>query len=303
MLSLKQKLAKRLVRLRLANKLSQKAAAELAEFSQPYLAQVEKGTRPISGRALARLEMVYGKKLGKLWNGIGRRGRPAFSHSTKLAMLDFAGAVREFWEVGGVQVPRYPQPHQVLRAFDPLWPIALHLGSAAREEVELLERLRLEDESFWRQFNSLRFDSWSEKRLLVRVALLGGQLLGVRLARLGCSLRLVDGTTGERARLHRGFVLKGQKASLVWCPQVAVQTEAGLRCVDNLLVVSRRGLSVTMAVEVEGRDYHLDRERERRRDRALGIPVLHVDAGELEKPGLLKRILQWAYEQFEGSVA
>lgn len=58
------------------------------------------------------------------------------------------------------------------------------MSSQAREEVELLEKLRAEDELFWRQFNSLRFDSWSEKRLLVRLVLLGSQLAGVRLERL-----------------------------------------------------------------------------------------------------------------------
>lgn len=297
MLSYQQKLTKRLIRLRLGSRLSQQAAATMAGFSQPYLAQVEKGVRPISGQALARLEAVYGKKLSnQLLRGIGRRGRPGFSADTRRAMRDFGRAIQEFWN-GAVAPPKHPQPHQVRRSTDPLWPMALHLSLGAREQVELLEKLRGEDELFWRQFNSLRFDSWSEKRLLVRVGLLGGQLLGVRLARLGCSLRLVDGKTGEPAGLHRGFVLKGRRASLVWCPQVAVKTPAGVLCVDNLLVVSARGRRLTVAVEVDGRKYHQDLERQRWRDRALGIPVLHLDAGELEQPGLITRILAWAFAQ------
>lgn len=52
-----------------------------------------------------------------------------------------------------------------------------------------------------------------------------------------------------------------------------------------------------MAVEVDGRKYHQDLERQRWRDRTLGIPVLHLDAGELEQPGLITRILAWAFAQ------
>ena len=33
------------------------------------------------------------------------------------------------------------------------------------------------------------------------------------------------------------------------------------------------------------------------RDRALQIPILHLDAGELGRPGLIRRILSWAREQ------
>jgi len=97
-------------------------------------------------------------------------------------------------------------------------------------------------------------------------------------------------------------VMKGEKASLVWCPQVAVKTAAGIFCVDNLLVVSNGSGSATVAVEVEGRQYHSDQKRERRRDRALGIPVLHLDAGELDKPGLITCILRWAYSQLPVAV-
>lgn len=296
MLSIQQKLTKRIIKLRVGLGLSQRAAALLSGFSQPYLAQVEKGVRPISAGALAKLELVYGKKLNQqLWRGVGRRGKPGFTGETRRAMRDFGRAVRDFWHAGGVVAPKHPQLHQVRRSSDPLWPMALHLTLEAREEVKMLEKLRAEDELFWRQFNSLRFDSWSEKRLLVRVGLLGGQFLGVRLKQLGCSLQVVDGMTGRESGLHRGFVLKGRKASVVWCPQIAVQTSGGVLCVDNLLVVSDGRRKVTVAVEVDGRDYHQDPERRRWRDRALGIPVLHLDAGELDQPGLITRILRWAH--------
>ncbi len=208
-----------------------------------------------------------------------------------------AVAIRSFWKDAETQKPRHPQAHQVRRSSDPLWPMALHLSLEARQEVELLEKLRAEDEQFWRQFNSLRFDSWSEKRLLVRVGLLGGQMLGVRLDRLGCSLRVVDGLTGKKPGLHRGFVLKGKEGSVVWCPQVAVKVHFGIVCVDNLLIVSAGGRQVTVAVEVQGAPYHLNAQRELRRVRALGIPVLPIDAGEIGSPGLIKRILLWAHHQ------
>ncbi len=198
-------------------------------------------------------------------------------------------------------VPEHPQLHQVRTLEDPLWTIALRLGEAAGDEVCRLEALRREDEPFWRQFNSFRFDSWSEKRLLVRVALLGVPLVGVRLEKLGCSLRLMDGRSGKRARLHRGFVMKGREASLAWCPQVTVRTDRGYRCVDHLLVMSGGGKSVTLAVELDRAPFHGDAAKEARRDRELGIPVLHVDAARLDEPGLIGRILAWAKGQLDAA--
>ena len=49
---------------------------------------------------------------------------------------------------------------------------------------------------------------------------------------------------------------------------------------DNLLVVSGGGKSVTLAIM--------------RRDRELGIPVPRVNAGRLDEPGLKTPILTWA---------
>lgn len=298
MLSCQQKLTKRLIKLRLAKKFSQYEVAKLAGFCQPYLAQVERGVRPISIRALQLLESVYGKKVSaSLRKGVGRRGKPPLAPATRQALREMAVALRSFWQGAAPQKPRHPQAHQVRRSCDPLWPMALHLSREAREEVELLEKLRAEDEQFWRQFNSLRFDSWSEKRLLVRVGLLGGQMLGLRLDGLGCTLNVVDGLTGKQAGLHRGFVLKGRDASVVWCPQVAIKVAYGIVCVDNLLIVSAGERRLTVAVEVQGAQYHQDAQRELRRARALGIPVLHIDAGEIGSPGLVRRILLWAHAQ------
>ena len=55
--------------------------------------------------------------------------------------------------------------------------------------------------------------------------LLGGQMLGLWLERLGCSLAVSMGT--------RVKMLGGRSASVVWCPQVAVAL-----CLENLPLVS-----------------------------------------------------------------
>lgn len=301
MLSNQQKLAKKLRRVRIRCVLSQRKAAARAGVTQSYLAQVECGFRPISSACLGRLEVVYGVKFGKLWKGVGRRGRPAYAAPTREAMRRLGRAICEFVKVGEALIPPHPQPHQVRSMMDPLWPMALHLGREAREEVERLELLRAEDEMFWRNFNSLRFDSWSEKRLQVRLALLGGPLLGIRLARLGCKMQVIDGVTGQEAKLHRGYVIQGRDASLAWCPQVAVRTEHGYRCLDNLLVLSSGTRSVTLAVEVDGNSFHQDEAKERRRDAELGIPVLHISASQLGAPDLMRRILLWAHLQLEAA--
>lgn len=155
MLSCQQKLTKRLIKLRLVKGLSQHQVAKLAGFCQPYLAQVERGVRPISVRALQLLETVYGKKVSaSLRKGVGRRGSPRLTAATRQALKEMAAAIRSLWKDAETQKPRHPQAHQVRRSSDPLWPMALHLSLEARQEVELLEKLRAEDEQFWRQFNS-----------------------------------------------------------------------------------------------------------------------------------------------------
>lgn len=297
MLSPRMKLARRLLKARLRKRLSQRQVAAQAGFAQPYLSQIESGIRPVSEKAARQLESIYAAKPGAFAKGLGRRGRPRFWQKSASALKAFGGAVREFWEAAKVRIPKHKQPHQVKRSDDPLWPMAIHLGPLAGAEVRQLEKLRALDGEFWQQFNSLRFDSWSEKRLLVGVALLGGQMLGLRLRDLGCTLNLSDGVTGQEPGLHRGFVLKGQTASLVWCPQVAVRTKRGHRCVDNLLLLSSGGKTVSLAVEVNGKPFHGDPGKRQRRDAELGIPVLHVDAARVGEPGLIREILQWAHRQ------
>ncbi len=293
MLSPAQKAAREIKMKRKARGMSQRQLATAAGFQQPYLAQVETAVRPISLRALRRVEVALEMKPGRLCkylhNGESRR----HWKMTRAALREFGRGVREFVQ-GECRKPRFQQPHQCISLENPLWPIAVHLGQEAAEEVRQLELLRRNQSRFWQQFNSLRFDSWSEKRLLVRVALHGMQLVGVRLKQLGCSLDVVDGRTGGEPGLHRGFVHKGEHASLVWCPQVAVRTAQTVLCVDNLLLIRVNNRTVTAVVEVEGASFHNDCKKEARRDQQLGVPVLHLDAGRLGEPRLIERILCWA---------
>ena len=79
---------------------------------------------PVLGKCLAKLELFYGVKFGKLWKGVGRRGRPAHSGATRTALKLFGRALCEFWKGGEVLVPEHPQPHQRRGLEDPLWPMA-----------------------------------------------------------------------------------------------------------------------------------------------------------------------------------
>lgn len=291
MLSPFQKVARQIRRTRLDQNLSQRKLSELAGFQQPYLCQVETGVRTISFGAARKLELALGLQPGKFCKQLESKESRKLWAVTRAALREFGRGIRTFVEG---EKPRFEQCHQCFSLDNPLWPMGIHLGEEAAEEVGQLELLRRGQTRFWRDFNSLRFDSWSEKRLLVRLALLGMQLVGVRLGELGCKLNLVDGKTGNSPGLHRGFVYQGEQASLIWCPQVTVRAADSVFCVDNLLLVRVKGKTVTVVVEVDGAPYHGDPAKERRRDQLLGVPVLHLDAGRLGEPRLIEQILSWA---------
>ena len=261
----------------------------MAGFRQPYLVQVEKGVRGISLKFARILEAILEVKPGRFSKGCQGRGRQSLKPMTRAAMRELRQGLCQFWAPSRVITPQYPQPQRVHREDDPLWPMSIHLGECAGREVRQLELLRGKDSRFWRDFNSLRFDSWSEKRLLVGLALLPCELTVVRLRDLGCSLPIVDGKTGEAAGLHLVFVLKGREDSIVWCPQVAVCVGEYCLCPDNLLVVSGRGKRITAVVEVDGAQHHGDFRKQRWRDEELGVPVLHVDASRIGEPGCCAR--------------
>ena len=279
---------------RLRRGLSQRQLASLGGFRQPYLVQVEKGVRGISLKYARILEGILEVKSGRFSKGCLGRGRQQLAPMTRAALRQLRQGLRQFWAPSRAIIPEYPQPHRVRRQDDPLWPMSIHLGECAGQEVRQLELVRAKDSRFWRDFNSLRFDSWSEKRLLVKLALLPCDLTTVRLKDLGCTLPIVNGETGAEQELHLGFVLKEREASIVWCPQVAVQAGNYCLCPDNVLVVSGRGRHVTAVVEVNGAPHHGDLRKQRWRDGELGVPVLHVDASRIGEPGLLGEILSWA---------
>lgn len=291
MLSPSQKVAREIRRVRLAQDLSQRKLSERAGFQQPYLCQVETGMRTISLRSAKKLELALGLRPRKLTRLLETTESRKLWKATRAALQQFGRGIRTFMEG---EKPRIEQPHQCFSLENPLWPMGIHLGGEAAEEVRQLELLRKGQTRFWRDFNSFRFDSWSEKRLLVRVALLGMQLVGVRLDELGCELNVVHGKTGKEPGLHRGFVHQGEHASLIWCPQVAVRAGNSVFCVDNLLLVRMKGKTVTVVVEVDGAAFHGDRAKENWRDQLLGVPILHLDAGCLGEPRLVERILSWA---------
>lgn len=60
------------------------------------------------------------------------------------------------------------------------------------------------------------------------------------------------------------------------------------------MLIRLGGKTVTTVVEVNGAPFHTDQEKERQRNQLLGVPILHLDAGRLDEPRLIERILSWA---------
>ena len=280
--------------LRRGVKLTQKQLALAVDCSQPYLSQVERGRRPVSRKIALRLEVVL-EAPGLFTRAPFLRGRPSRTPRSRLVLRELRAAAREVKlapELG--YTPKCPQAHQKWGVEDRVSGLGHILGLTAGELTEALERLWHKDERFWRNFNSLRFDSWSERFFLVILALLGGQLTGVRLSTLGCRLAAVNGKTGKDYQgTHRTFLFEYQGTSIAWIPQLPVRTRSQYRCPDNVLVVTRHGRSVTALVEVEGKSFHTFDESLRRADE-LGVSVLHLDSACVGHPGTIQEILDWA---------
>ena len=66
---------------------------------------------------------------------------------------------------------------------------------------------------------------------------------------------------------------------------------------DRLMFMARGGRRTRAAVEGVGAAWQGDKAAEVFRDADLGIPVLHLDAAEVGRPGTLRRILDWARQQ------
>ncbi len=181
---------------------------------------------------------------------------------------------------------------------NPFWPMAIHLGEEAGKRVRELEAAR-HDENFWRLANSLRFDSWTEKDLVIQVGQFSVELAGVSLKQVGCTLQSVCGKTGAdtMSRAYPGFLLRHGEASLGWFTQRCVRTQHGHRWPDVILVVALNGRKRTVVVEVDGPEFHPCAKAELRRDAELAVPVLHVSPSLLQQPNGLGQILDWACSQ------
>jgi transcriptional regulator with XRE-family HTH domain len=282
-------------------KLSQRRVARAVGCNQSYLAQVETGRRPISGRVAEKLESLLKVKPGSYSKAPVRRGRPPLSRETCRALREIrrarGAAPRSFPQLGR---PRHPRPDRASGLKNQLWPIALHLGPEAAQEVNHLERMRPACDSFWRHLQSIRYDSWSEKRLHVRVGLAGAALTGVSPGKLGCVLPNADGSSGRESsrRAYPAFVWRSQEVALAMFPQRCVATQCTHLWPDILLVAACQGRRVTGVVEVDGKPHHGNLKAQKRRDGALDVPVLHLDAAEVGQPGLLDKLVRWVRSLF-----
>lgn len=138
-LSPSQEVARDVRRIRLARKLSQRQLSNLAGFQQPHLCQVETGVRAISLKAAERLERALELKPGKFSSLLRSNESRKLWAATRSALKEFGRQIRQFVE--GVK-PRVEQPHQRFSLENPLWPMGIHLGEEAAEEVRQLELLR-----------------------------------------------------------------------------------------------------------------------------------------------------------------
>ena len=296
------RIARAIVKRRQALKLSQRRVAAAVGCSQPYLAQVETGRRPVSRRIGAKLESFFRVKRGSYTGVVFRRGRPALAKGARRALREIrraqGSAPRPFPQLGQ---PEHPRSDRASGLENPLWPMGIHLGEKAAGEVRALEQLRPAHDPFWRHLQGIRYDSWSEKRLHVRVGLTGAELTAVSPESLGCVLPSADGRSGRNSnrRAYPAFVWRWQDISLALLPQRCVATEHTHLWPDNLLVAARRGRRVTGVVEVDGEPYHRDPVAKGWRDRELAVPVLHLDAAELGQPGLLDKLLLWVRGLFD----
>lgn len=157
------------------------------------------------------------------------------------------------------------------------------------------ENLRKNHNHFWRQLNSITYQSWTEKRFQVRVGLTGAELLGLSSRRIGAVLPTACGMTGRDAtkKAYPTFVLQHEDLSIAIIPQRCVGTSQTYRWADSLVVAARNGHRVTGIIETDGAEFHADKNKERRRDEELGVPVLHIDAGEVGDANLMERVFAW----------
>jgi len=284
--------------LRRQKKLSQRGMAYHIGCSQSYIAQVERAHRPPSWQLAQRYEEVFELEPGTYTNNRFLRGRPALTAQSKAVQKDLREAVpMEPAFDYDPRKPRYPLK-DVTYGLDNAFG-AMKSGDPPGDDLARLMMMRPEDGRFWRQANLVRYDSFSEKRFAVKVALTGGQLTGVGYEQSGCTFQMVSGKSGRpyKRRAPAAFLLKVDDVSMALYPQRCVRTEPGHRWPDYIIVAAYQGRRRTMALEVNGPIWHQDQRRERKRDRELGVPVYHLCASQIENPETLKRIFSWVRSQ------
>ncbi len=294
MLSKDQKLARDMRRTRGRKGLSQAEAVRQARVSPSWLCQVETGTRRPSRRLAESLERVYGLRPGRFVNKYafpGRGGRPVDQETAKAIQ-----AVLSAISIDSPAPERSPR-RQVWRdtwrdwrgnVANPLWPVACHLGKDAQEEIELLESRQTGD-TFWKLLNGIPFDSWTERRFMVKLGLAGGQMVRLAPARVGVQCRLVDHHGVEVG--HRplpAMVVHYQGVTAVIWPQRAVQAET-LWKLDALAVVSAGGNRLTVNIEIDDPDRH-NRARDSYRDDDVSLTVLRYHPGVINARGFILRL-------------
>lgn len=299
MLSPLSLLAAAIRRLRYHYKLSQRQFAALVGCSQSYVAQVERAHRPPSYRYALRLEELFELEPGTYTNHRFLRGRPPMSTQSKAVRRELVAAQSvqppgDFPE----KRPRLARPNVCYGLDNPFG--AMRPGTACGDDLLLLEQMRSADERFWRQANSVCFDSFTEKRFLIKLALQGAQLIGVGSQQLGSQLAMVCGKKGKpyRRRAPAAFLLKVGELSIALYPQRCVRTQGGHRWPDYLAVAALGGRKITVVLEINGPDWHANVARERERDLDLGVPVYHLCASQVESPDVLPGFFDWVLAQF-----
>jgi hypothetical protein len=281
----------------------------MADCHPSYLSQVEHGHRPMSRSLAEKVERIYHLRPGTYSCRYRFRGpgRPKAERLSRQALKEL-GAARQF-EARRANTAVYPDDRQVPyhrrsealgRVENIFWPMGIHLGAQAQREVEALEACWAGRDEWWERINALRFDSWSERRLFVKLALADAEVCRVSPNRLGSGVWVAHSRNGRNlgARALTALVLKHGELSVVIWTQVTLRTAWGFRRPDFLVVVCRRGRKVTVALEVDGGEFHTP-DREWLRDQELDMPVLHLPADAVAEATVVDTIFRGLGECLE----
>lgn len=281
-------------------RMTQRQVAKVAGCSQPYICQVERGQKALSARFSEILEERLELDPGILSGIRVPRGRPAQPEQVRWSRRQLMNTtpvtpgrkVRLCLHPPGVQPPVH---------HDPFWLLGPYFGEAAVQEFRRLEELKGPDQLYWRRLNLIHYDSWLEKRFVVKLASGGQTLQRLRPSRVGCSLRITDPVTGKPAghRARTALLTTRDETVIAAFPQLSVWTGVQYRRPDLTVVVTRRNKRATAALEVDGAYCHQDAQQEQGRDLELGVPVYHLSGDKVGDQAALEHFYEWC----EGLVA